>query len=143
MLNADDRLAIMELSARYNWAVDTRDAEAYAGSFVADGVFDGGTEYLQGHEALKEFVSVLAASSKAAGLQHWTTNFVFRELEPGRCEVRSYMMGPRDNGEQVVVGVLAHYRDIVAKTTSGWLFETRTWREWTDIPSWPNSEQNS
>lgn len=35
-LSADDRLAIIELMAKYAWAIDTGDVEAYVACFTPD-----------------------------------------------------------------------------------------------------------
>jgi len=128
--SAADRLAIMELVARYNWAIDTRDAAAYADTFTPDGVFDGGTELLTGRTELMDFVGLMARSPGAQGLQHWTSNFVFLEAGPDRAVVRSYMMGPKDSGGTCSVGVVGRYVDTLAKVDGRWLFTHREWREW-------------
>ncbi|MGE0170431.1 nuclear transport factor 2 family protein [Nocardioides sp.] len=134
MISAQDRSEIIELIARYNWAIDTRDAGAYAGTFLPDGVFDGGTEILTGHGELAAYVNdVIAPSPHAAGLQHWTTNHVLEKITDDECDVRSYMIGPRDGGEDgVAVRVVGWYRDRVVRSGHGWRFARRTWREWNE-----------
>ena len=44
-LTADDRAEITELFAKYAWAGDTGDVDAYVSLFTEDGLFDGGPSF--------------------------------------------------------------------------------------------------
>lgn len=126
-----DRLAIVELIARYNWAIDTRDADAFAATFTADGAFvDSGEEPIRGPEQLRGMVAAIAQSPRAAGLQHWTANLVVLEAAGDRAVVKAYMMGPLDAGEGAGVGVVGFYVDTLVKASDGWRFEQRCWQPW-------------
>lgn len=52
-LSLADRLEIQELIARYCWALDTRDGDAYAATFIPDGVFQGIGSRGRGHDELQ------------------------------------------------------------------------------------------
>jgi hypothetical protein len=54
-LTTEDQLAIQGLAARYNFAVDSGDGEAFAATFVEAGVLDLGPTQIEGRPALQEF----------------------------------------------------------------------------------------
>ncbi len=61
-LSTEDRMAIQQLAARYNHAIDSGDGAAYAGTFVEDGVLDAGQLVLEGRGALEQFASAFPGS---------------------------------------------------------------------------------
>jgi|TARA_B110000263_G_C15258731_1_gene487767 hypothetical protein len=127
-LTPADRLAIHDLLAAYNWAIDTRDPDGYAATFVANGTFDGGSEFLSTQDELRAFVGVMAKAPGAQGLQHWTTNLVIRETLEGAV-VRSYMSGPKLADDGCIIGVVGTYEDVIVRDSGSWKFASRVWRE--------------
>lgn len=72
-LTAEDREEMIELVARYNYAIDSRDAEAWADTFTEDGRFYVPPKHdVRGREALIAFIG----SFGPPGGHHWTTNFL-------------------------------------------------------------------
>ena len=72
-LTAEDREEMIELVARYNHAIDSRDAEAWADTFTEDGRFYVPPNHdVRGREALIAFIG----SFGPPGGHHWTTNFL-------------------------------------------------------------------
>lgn len=70
----EDVLAIRELTARYNHAIDSGRAEEWAATFTEDGVFEpsaGGR--FEGREALAGFARAFAARFR---VRHCTTDAV-------------------------------------------------------------------
>ena len=55
-LSTDDVVAIQQLVARYNFAVDGGDPDAFAGTFTPDGEFGAGGQVMRGHDELRAFV---------------------------------------------------------------------------------------
>ena len=51
-LSIEDELEIMGLLARYNHAIDGRDAEAWADTFTEDGLFEGSRDTVKGRAKL-------------------------------------------------------------------------------------------
>ena len=54
---AEDRAKIEDLQARYLFALDFRDPEAYAATFAPDGILDYGAGEIKGREAIAEMVA--------------------------------------------------------------------------------------
>src|ERR1700704_2401971 len=64
-LSADDRLAIMDLIARYAYTLDSGDLDGYANNFAPDGLL---FEKHRGRAAIKEFVASLQREGRAGPL---------------------------------------------------------------------------
>jgi uncharacterized protein (TIGR02246 family) len=75
-LSFEDKAEIVELHARYNRAVDTGDADAWAACFTPDGLFDARSRYARGTEALREFAHFYHQQPTYAGAVHWNANLV-------------------------------------------------------------------
>jgi uncharacterized protein (TIGR02246 family) len=102
-LTLADRLEIQELIARYCWALDTRDGDAYAATFVPDGVFDGVATRARGHDELRALPRALHPDQIET--QHWVSNLVL-EGDAQRAIAKSYVIAYRSDSYY-----LAHYRD--------------------------------
>jgi len=129
-LSLADRLAIRELIARYNWAIDTRDGVGVADTFVADGIFDGG-RIVRGREALIAFGASRDRPPAAPGIgsQHWVTNLVI-EGNHSRVRVKSFFIRHNIDNGVVTSTNLGYYRDDIVNVEGRWLFERRRWRLW-------------
>ena len=68
-LTAQDFVEIQQLYAKYNWTLDAGDAEGYASTFTADGVFNNNV----GHDAIVKFAETFHAGL-GAHVRHWNTN---------------------------------------------------------------------
>jgi uncharacterized protein (TIGR02246 family) len=73
-LTVEDQLAIQALAARYNFAIDTGDGEAFAATFVEGGVLNGAGSETEGRAALAAFAVGFAGSVR--GPRHVVTNMV-------------------------------------------------------------------
>ena len=58
-LTAQDFVEIQQLYAKYNWTLDAGDAEGYASTFTADGVFNNNV----GHDAIATMPPVRGSST--------------------------------------------------------------------------------
>ena len=115
----DDTLAIERLVARYNHAIDSGDAEAWAGTFVADGVFQlAGRDPVVGREALCEFARGLAPSS----MRHFVSNLLV-DVDAGgeTATLRAYLALIRDHG----IAMTGAYKDTLRKVDGEWGFVRR------------------
>lgn len=127
-LSAQDVEDIHELLARYCWAFDAGDGEAYAATFAEDGQMGGRGTHYAGREQLAGFATNSYPSTLAS--QHWNTNVV---LEPSGESVSStcYMMGPLRGADGTLgVGILGKYDDTLVHTAEGWRFARRTFTRW-------------
>ena len=64
------------LHARYNRAIDTGQAEAWADCFTQDGVFDARTRYAKGTAELIDFARFYHQEPTFKGAVHWNANIV-------------------------------------------------------------------
>jgi hypothetical protein len=122
-LTALDYLEIQQLYAKYNFAIDASDAQAYAALFVPDGSFNAYT----GHDALVGFIK----GRPSGNLRHWNTNLVITGTPEG-ANGAVYLMLLDVGVNPPVVTRAAKYEDTLVKTANGWRFKKRTTR--TDGP---------
>lgn len=125
-LTVEDQLAIQQLYARYNHAIDSGDGPAWAGAFTPDGVFSSATGTFTGKDRLTAFGTAFATRMKA---RHWTNNLVLDgdgNTAIGRCYLALFRLTP---GEQPPATILttAIYNDELARDAGGqWRFSRRT-----------------
>jgi uncharacterized protein (TIGR02246 family) len=124
-LSAEDQLAIRDLAARYNHAIDSGDGAAYAGTFVDDGVLDAGELVVEGGHALEEFARTFAGSVRAP--RHIATSLVI-EGDGDRAALRAYvqmfaMVGEPPHHEVTASGT---YADTLVRVGGAWRFVRRT-----------------
>ena len=125
-LSVEDQLAIQQLYAKYNHAIDSGNGAGWAATFADDGVFSSATGTFTGSEQLSGFASAFPARLKA---RHWINNLVVEGDGPkatGSCYLVLYRLTP---GEQPPASVLttAIYNDELAKAPDGqWRFTKRT-----------------
>ncbi len=131
-LSLADRLEIQDLIARYCWALDMRDGDAYAATFTPDGVFEGIGSRGRGHNELRALP--LSLHPEAIETQHWVTNTVLQG-DGQRATSKSYILILR--AESYYLG---HYADELAKVDGRWLFARRQFRRWpAGLEDAPNS----
>ncbi|MEJ5221075.1 MAG: nuclear transport factor 2 family protein [Tepidiforma sp.] len=124
-LSVDDQLAIQQLYARYNHAIDSGDGAAWAACFTPDGTFSSATGTFTGRDQLQGFGTAFATRMKA---RHWTNNLVLEgdgEAATGSSYLMLLRLAP---GEQPPASILvtAIYRDELRRTADGWKFASRT-----------------
>ncbi|MFN0089338.1 MAG: nuclear transport factor 2 family protein [Acidimicrobiales bacterium] len=129
-LDTADRFEIHELVARYNKAIDTGDADGWAATFTADGVFDGIAGVFTGREELAGFVKTYASDPQYAdwaASQHWTTNLVI-DGDGGEARLFAHvkMVKPEPDGGRIIL--VGWYEDELRKVDGRWLFAKRVVR---------------
>ncbi len=134
---AADRAQIEDLQARYLFALDFRDAEAYAATFAEDGVLDYGAGKIVGRKAIAEMVAALSAGAErqrtadtsglrpAAG-RHNISNIVV-EIDGNRARGTAYWfhMGNANAERAAQLNSFGHYEDELVKVDGRWLFSLR------------------
>jgi hypothetical protein len=123
-LPAADQLAIQQLYARYNHAIDFGDGPGWAACFTAEGTFSSGMGTFVGTEQLQSFGSGFSQRIKA---RHWTNNLVLEgdgDSATGRC----YLLLVRPGSAEGAPGLIATgiYADELTRGPQGWLFTKRT-----------------
>jgi ketosteroid isomerase-like protein len=123
-LTIDDQLAIQQLYARYNHAIDSGNAEGWAACFTPDGVFNSGQGEFKGTEALKGFVQGFSQQLKA---RHWVNNLLVDgdgATADGTCYLQ--LLRLTGDGKPAQLLITAIYVDTLAKTGGDWKFTSRT-----------------
>jgi ketosteroid isomerase-like protein len=126
-ITVEERRAVEELIARYNWALDENDADAYLGVFTPNGVFAGGTGTFTGHAELRCLIEDRVARNR--GSQHFTSSLVLSRSGDeliGRCYCVIFGTG----AEGPVVRIRGSYDDRIVCTDNKLFFAERTFRRW-------------
>lgn len=134
---ADDRALIEDLQARYLFALDFQDPEAYAATFAEDGVLDYGAGKIRGREAIAEMVAGMRAGAErqraedTSGIRpargrHNITNIVV-DIDGDRATGTAYWFHiGNDNPERgAQLNSFGHYEDEIVKVNGEWLFSLR------------------
>jgi len=130
-----DRAQIEDLMARYLFAIDYSDWDAYVATFAEDGelTFANGTS--KGRAAIRDAVTKFAvgigkfyhtADGKPAKLRHIILQSVIR-VEGDRAWARSQWLEMANHGEgdQPKIGTYGVYEDELVKQKGQWLFAKR------------------
>lgn len=132
---AEDRAQIEDLMGRYLFAMDWRDAEAYASTFTEDGVLDyaGGVE--KGRAAIRAMIDGMRESDakrnaesklRPARTRHNVTNTIIK-IQGSRATARSYWTAYSNNNDtrKAEISSYGHYEDELVKQNGQWLFTKR------------------
>jgi uncharacterized protein (TIGR02246 family) len=136
-----NKLDIQALIVRYGTALDTLDADAYAGVFTTDAELDVAGNVRKGRQQIREIVTSLQRSrdeNKAKGtpspvLYHVISNTAIEILNNDEARHRSYWqtvrVGPNN---QVTVGAIGQYEDVIVNRAGQWLIRSRKITPFTD-----------
>jgi uncharacterized protein (TIGR02246 family) len=134
-----DRMEIVELYARYSWALDTGDTEGYLALFTEDAeateeTSSGGLEVRKGREEIRKLILKFHERPDFPGHQHQMAQFVFEpdpDARPDHWVVRSYAWATINHPpEKPHLHWCGHVRDVVAKVDGEWLIRSK------DIMGW-------
>ena len=125
-LSTEDVLAIHELAARYNHAVDSGDGVGFAATFTDEGALVSG-ERIQGRAALTAFAQGLP--SRLPKTRHVVSNLVVEAdpIDPDAATLRAYLAlyaGVGEGGAPALVG-LGTYADTLRREDGRWRFAER------------------
>ena len=123
-LAVEDVVAIGQLVARYNHAIDSGDADGFADTFLADGVLEvPGLMEVSGRAGLGDFVAGLAGLRSP---RHVATNLLI-EGEGDEATLRAYVQLNVlvDEPPHQVVSWSGVYEDQVVRHGGAWRFRRR------------------
>ena len=123
-LSTADRLEILDVIARADWAATRRDADAYVQLFTEDAVLDGGQGRHAGREALRASVGpIWAAEGKAT--QHLTHNPVVEDDGGPEPVARSVLL-IIDPDPPVTIRTTAIITQTLRRSAGSWRIARRT-----------------
>src|SRR5580658_11334472 len=131
--SVEDTLLIHDLYARYSWALDTGDTEAYVELYAPDAVVyetrPEGLRRAEGHAAIREFVMRFHGNPDFPGRQHRNSQLVILPDPDGReghWRVRSYVLTTdvKDDGPPALFWC-GRADDIVVKRAEDWFIKHR------------------
>lgn len=117
-LSTQDYIDIEQLYSSYNHAIDSGDAEAWAGTFTPDGTFNKFT----GHDQLVGFIQTWKEKMNGGNRRHWNTNLRILPSKDGASASVFLMLVDVSTKSIVATGM---YNDTLVKTAGGWRFKTR------------------
>jgi len=133
---AADRAEVEDLHARYLFALDWQDADAYAATFAEDGVLDWAQGVVRGREAIRALVhDMKAAVDKQAAAEaplrparrrHFVTNTVLSVQGDQAKSVAYWFEYYNDNPDRHATSPgYGHYEDELRRVDGRWLFTRR------------------
>jgi ketosteroid isomerase-like protein len=136
--SVEDQLAIFELYARYSWALDTGDTNAYVALFTEDAeateeTASGELEIRKGREEIRKLVLKFHERPDFPGHQHQMAQFTFEpEGRPDHWVVRSYAWATINRPpEPPHLHWCGHIRDVIAKVDGEWKIAAKDIMGWT------------
>lgn len=136
-MTVDDTLAIHEMIGRYSYAYDAKDADAFAGIFLDDGVFEvfvpGQTDArvrLGSRAAIREWAAGRHRLNAASQARHYQSSVIVEELTPTTARAQAMLLLVRQGAHDAapVVHLTGVYHDEWRKTREGWRLARRTAR---------------
>ena len=132
---AEDRAQIEDLMARYLFAIDYNDWDAYVGTFAPDGELEFASGLTKGRPAIRATVSKFAEGigrfyhtedGKPAKLRHVILQSMVR-VEGDHAWARSLWleMANHGPGDTMKMGTYGIYEDELKKVDGEWLFAKR------------------
>lgn len=133
-LSAADQLAIREVIARYAWALDTGDVEAFVACFARDGVlvwdaFESPDRW-EGEAALRHFAAFFRDAPTSAGRQHHVSNIVIEPCEGGARSRAYAAVALRQGDGPHLLTVMGYYEDLFRLEDGHWRLAERVIRDW-------------
>jgi SnoaL-like domain len=134
-----DRLEILELYARYSWALDTGDTDGYVALFAEDAeateeTRTGELEVRKGRAEIRKLVRKFHERPDFPGHQHQMSQLVFTPDPLGRPEhwvVRSYAWATINRPpEPPHLHWCGHIRDVIAKVDGTWKIKSKAIMGW-------------
>ena len=125
-LTVDDRLDIMDLAARYAWAMDGGEPDAFAAVFVEDAIHDPGQGRYIGRDAIRGMEAYFPNDAAFPGTKHLVTQFII-EGNTERASVRMYVarFTSVPGTSSVEIAWFGYYTDTVVKADGLWYFEQK------------------
>lgn len=145
-ISVEDYVAIQQLYAEFNTALDTGQADRYAATWTEDGEFTGGRPAGHGNEPVPRTPNVRGkeqiwqmGQQGGAGSRHFVTNLVVTPTTDGATATAFLILM---NAHDTTITATAIYNDTLVKTKDGWKFKKRiNWRDVDDLSPYKPQKQ--
>lgn len=124
LTEVEDKLAIQELLARYNFAINFGDVEGWANCFTEDGIFECPFGIFKGYAALRKYVSDRTAERQGLPLRHMNTNIII-DVQGDHASARCYLLLMQAAPEGLKLLTTGVYQDELRKIKGSWRFSHR------------------
>lgn len=133
-MSIEDRLMILETIARYSYAYDGKDADAFAALFTEDGVWElyetGGTTpalRIETQAGIRAWVAGLQQRLGEIQTRHFQSGTVFDELTPTTARTRTMLLVSHQQGADRTPFLTRSgvYHDEWLKIPDGWRMTRR------------------
>lgn len=130
------RFEILDLFARYSWALDTADLDALLDCFTTTGAIIRATNDAEhrheGRAELKEFFGGLFSQKKFIGRQHHVDQMVFSPgSTPNTVRIRSYAFVTELHPDLApAIFFAGYYEDVCVDHGNVWKFQARRYAPW-------------
>ena len=121
-MSTDDIVAIQQLVARYNMAIDDGVGDEFASTFTDDGELVIPETTISGRDALTGFGG--SAKERPIRIRHWV-NSQEVTVSGDQATARSNLMVLRVGGEGPAMLLTGRYADELRRTDAGWRFTRR------------------
>ena len=124
MISMEDRMAVLDLCANYNFLFDSGEAQAFADTFIPEGTFESPSGRSNGHEELAAFCREF--HEKNPGGMHFNDNHIF-EIDGERILHKCYlsMQVPTEGMVANATVSVVVYHDVIVRTPNGLKFQSR------------------
>lgn len=120
----EDKLAIQELMAQYNFAINFGDIEGWANCFTEEGIFECPFGLFTGRTALRQYISERTGERRERPLRHMATNIIV-EVKGDRASAKCYLFLLQVVPEGLKLLTTGVYRDELRKIGGAWHFSHR------------------
>lgn len=145
-IDAEDRLAVHELFARYAWAFGTGDVEGFVACFTPDAILSEDVFEVEdrwsGADEIRAMAEFFFSRPGFPGRQHHVSHLLI-EGDSERCSARAFCFVTYGKGEPPYsIRFAGYYDDIVVKQDGRWLFQRRLIRDWSGeiLSRFPNED---
>lgn len=135
LFTPEDRFAIQDLMARYGWALDTGDVDAFVACFAPDGVmieevFED-PDIWEGHDGIRQLAEHYRGIANFPGRQHYCANMLVTPIGEDRAHVRSFALVTECQGEPPYpLRFCGYYDDELVRLDGQWYFAKHVVRLW-------------
>lgn len=113
---------IRKVLAQYAQYADDNDIDAWVGLFAENGAMVTGPKRMEGHDALRTWITKVQSGPK---MRHLMTNANITVETPTTATVVMDMGLLRANGPHWALASAPRYNDKLVKTAAGWKFQER------------------